>query len=111
MGGTNDDAEHDDCRCRSGRGKTANASLRVFISHRYGGDRSLYDDVIDLRSDASRLFKVQDLVPVGGAASGQGRSGGRLTKLELQAEVAARIYSADVVIAPSRRGDRGAQNG
>lgn len=73
--------------------------LRVFISHRYGGDRSLYDDVIAFLGREG--FKVQDL-SLSEEHKRAGPRGGRLTKLELQAEVAARIYSADIVIAPSR---------
>ncbi len=74
--------------------------LRVFISYRYGGDQALYDQVLkalEIRSG----FPVQDVsLPASQILAGP--RGGRLTKLKIQSEIAARIYTSDVLIAPSR---------
>lgn len=73
--------------------------LRIFISHRYGNDKALYDDV--LRAVESNGFSVQD-VSLSAEQVLAGPRGGALPKLQVQAEIAARIYTSDVVIAPSR---------
>jgi len=74
--------------------------LRIFISHRYGKDETLYDGVIRALSDN---FSVQD-ISLSANQYMAGPRGGELPKLEVQAEVAARIYTSDVLIAPSRVG-------
>lgn len=73
--------------------------LRVFISHRYGNDKALYDDV--LRAVESNGFSVQD-ISLSAEQVMAGPRGGQLPKLQVQSEIAARIYTSDVVIAPSR---------
>lgn len=73
--------------------------LRVFISHRYGDDRALYDGVIDALN--REVVSVQD-VSLTEDQRRQGPQGGRLPRLTIQAEIAARIYSSDVFIAPAR---------
>jgi len=73
--------------------------LRVFISHRYGDDRALYDGVIDALNRQG--FSVQDL-SLTEEQRREGPQGGRLPRLTIQAEIAARIYSSDVFIAPGR---------
>lgn len=73
--------------------------LRIFISHRYGDDQPLYDEVIRALNRSG--FSVQDI-----SLSAQqvlaGPRGGALPKLEVQSEIAARIYTSDIMIAPSR---------
>lgn len=73
--------------------------LRVFISHRYGSDKALYDEVL-LALERSG-FSVQD-VSLSVEQVLAGPRGGQLPKLQVQAEIAARIYTSDIVIAPSR---------
>jgi hypothetical protein len=73
--------------------------LRVFISHRWGDDEALYAGAIDALNRQG--FSVQDLSLTKNQRR-QGPRGGQLPKLEVQADIAARIYSSDVVIAPSR---------
>lgn len=73
--------------------------LRLFISHRYGNDKALYDDV--LRAVESNGFSVQD-ISLSAEQVLAGPRGGQLPKLQVQSEIAARIYTSDVVIAPSR---------
>lgn len=73
--------------------------LRVFISHRYGNDQALYDDV--LNALYRNGFAIQD-ISLSATQVLAGPRGGRLPTLEVQAEIAARIYTSDVVIAPSR---------
>lgn len=73
--------------------------LRIFISHRHDGDAALYDGVIDALT--RELFAVQDM-SLSAAQVMAGPRGGDLDHLEIQAEVAARIYTSDVLIAPSR---------
>ncbi len=75
--------------------------LRVFISHRYGKDQSLYDDVIS--AITRNGFSVQD-ISLSANHLMAGPRGGHLPTLDIQAEVAARIYTSDIVIAPSRPG-------
>ena len=76
-------------------------SLRVFISHRWGQDVALYSNVIDALNRSG--FSVQDL-SLAASKLMEGPRGGKLPKLEIQAVVAARIYTSDVIIAPSRPG-------
>lgn len=73
--------------------------LRLFISHRHGDDKALYDDV--LRAVESNGFSVQD-VSLSAEQVMRGPRGGELPHMQIQAEIAARIYTSDVVIAPSR---------
>lgn len=73
--------------------------LRIFISHRYGNDERLYNEVI--AALYRNGFAVQD-VSLSAAQVLAGPRGGQLPKLEVQAEIAARIYTADIMIAPSR---------
>jgi hypothetical protein len=75
--------------------------IRIFVSHRWDSDGALYNDVI--RTLHQQGFAVQDM-----SLSAQqvmtGPRGGDLPKLTIQAEVAARIYTSDILIAPSRPG-------
>lgn len=73
--------------------------LRIFISHRFGHDQELYDQVI--RALESNRFSVQDM-SLSAERAMSGPRGGDLPKLNIQAEIAARIYTSDAVIAPSR---------
>jgi len=73
--------------------------LRIFISHRFGKDQELYDQVI--RALESNRFSVQDM-SLSAERAMAGPRGGDLPKLNIQAEIAARIYTSDAVIAPSR---------
>lgn len=82
---------------RAGSGEER--QLRVFISHRYGDDRALYDGVIDALNREG--FSVQDMSLTEDRMK-KGPRGGQLPVLAIQAEIAARIYTSDVVIAPSR---------
>lgn len=76
--------------------------LRIFISHRYGRDKdeALYAGVIRA---LNYNFTVQD-ISLSASQYMAGPRGGALPKLEVQAEIAARIYTSDVLIAPSRVG-------
>lgn len=73
--------------------------LRIFISHRFGKDQDLYDQVIQALE--SNRFSVQDM-SLSAERAMSGPRGGDLPKLNIQAEIAARIYTSDAVIAPSR---------
>lgn len=73
--------------------------LRIFISHRYGNDQALYDDVV--RALNRNGFSVQD-ISLSASQILAGPRGGQLPTLDVQSEIAARIYTSDVVIAPSR---------
>jgi MTH538 TIR-like domain (DUF1863) len=73
--------------------------LRIFISHRFGKDQELYDQVISALE--SNRFSVQDM-SLSAERALAGPRGGDLPKLNIQAEIAARIYTSDAVIAPSR---------
>ena len=73
--------------------------IRVFISHRWGKDRDLYDNM--LRTLRSQGHGIQD-ISLSEDLKMQGPRGGDLPRMEIQAEVAARIYTADLLIAPSR---------
>lgn len=75
--------------------------LRIFISHRYEKDDDLYGAVIaDLNSQS---FHVQDM-SLSAKQVMSGPRGGELPTLKIQAEIAARIYTSDILIAPSRVG-------
>ncbi|MDZ4690118.1 TIR domain-containing protein [Terricaulis sp.] len=73
--------------------------LRIFVSHRYGKDQALYDEVI--RALESNGFSVQDM-SLSADQIMAGPRGGDLPKLKIQGEIAARIYTSDALIAPSR---------
>lgn len=73
--------------------------LRIFISHRFGRDKALYDEVI--RALEGNRFSVQDM-SLSAEQALSGPRGGDLPRLNIQAEIAARIYTSDVVVAPSR---------
>lgn len=75
--------------------------LRIFISYRYEKDDTLYNEVIAALN--SQGFAVQD-VSLSASQQMAGPRGGDLPKLEIQAEIAARIYTSDILIAPSRVG-------
>ncbi len=75
--------------------------LRIFISHRFGKDQALFDQVI--RALESNGFSVQDM-SLSAVQAMSGPRGGDLPKLTIQAEIAARIYTSDVLIAPSGAG-------
>ncbi|MGE0829382.1 MAG: TIR domain-containing protein [Hyphomonadaceae bacterium] len=75
--------------------------LRIFISHRYEQDEALYSEVIAALN--SQGFDVQD-VSLSAGQQMAGPRGGELPKLKIQAEIAARIYTSDILIAPSRVG-------
>lgn len=73
--------------------------LRIFISHRYGGDRALYGDVILALNRSG--FSVQD-ISLSAEQALLGPRGGKLPNLRIHSEIAARIYTSDILIAPSR---------
>lgn len=73
--------------------------LRVFISHRWGDDRALYTEVIQALNQQG--FSVQDMSLTEDKQK-KGPKGGKLPELTIQAEIAARIYTSDVFVAPSR---------
>lgn len=73
--------------------------LRIFVSHRHGDDAKLYDGVIDALTREG--FAVQD-ISLSATQVMAGPRGGDLDHLEIQAEVAARIHTSDILIAPSR---------
>lgn len=75
--------------------------LRIFISHRYDHDDTLYSEVIAALN--SQGFDVQD-VSLSAGQQMAGPRGGELPKLKIQADIAARIYTSDILIAPSRVG-------
>lgn len=75
--------------------------LRIFISHRFGRDEELYDKVV--RALESNGFSVQDM-SLSATRLVAGPRGGALPKINLQAEIAARIYTSDALIAPSGAG-------
>ncbi len=75
--------------------------LRLFISHRFGKDEKLYDDVV--KALDSNGHAVQDM-SLSASKLMAGPRGGDLPELSIQAEIAARIYTSDVLVAPSRVG-------
>jgi MTH538 TIR-like domain (DUF1863) len=72
---------------------------RIFISYRYDGDEALYDGV--LAALTSQGHAIQD-ISLNKEDLLTGPRGGDRPKMEVQAEVAARIFTADLLIAPSR---------
>lgn len=75
--------------------------LRIFISHRYENDDALYNEVISSLNREG--FAVQD-VSLSAGQQMAGPRGGELPRLKIQAGIAARIYTSDILIAPSRVG-------
>jgi hypothetical protein len=75
--------------------------LRIFISHRWDKDEELYGDV--KQKLWRQGFAVQDM-SLSAQQVMRGPRGGELPRLKIQAEVAARIYTSDILIAPSRPG-------
>ncbi|MBI1188105.1 MAG: hypothetical protein GC206_12395 [Alphaproteobacteria bacterium] len=74
--------------------------LRVFISYRYEGDQQLYEGVLSILAEKSG-FPVQD-ISLPASQILKGPRGGKLSRLKVQSEIAARIYTSDIFIAPSR---------
>jgi hypothetical protein len=76
--------------------------LRVFMSHRWDtDDAELYETVIKHLGEQG--YSVQDL----SLAQGQkvsGPRGGSVAEMEISREIAARIYSSDILLVPSRVG-------
>lgn len=73
----------------------------MFISHRFGKDEALYDEVVNALDRNGHA--VQD-VSLSASKLMAGPRGGELPELSVQAEIAARIYMSDVLVAPSRVG-------
>ncbi|MGE3251430.1 MAG: TIR domain-containing protein [Hyphomonadaceae bacterium] len=75
--------------------------IRIFMSHRWGQDRELYEQVLSkLRSQGHCI----DDVSLNESQQIAGPRGGDVPDLNVQAEVAARIFTADIVIVASRPG-------
>ncbi|HCK85254.1 MAG TPA: hypothetical protein DHW63_12275 [Hyphomonadaceae bacterium] len=75
--------------------------IRIFMSHRWGQDRELYEQVLgQLRSQGHHI----DDVSLNERQQIAGPRGGDVPDLKVQAEVAARIFTADIVIVASRPG-------
>ncbi|WP_228126711.1 TIR domain-containing protein [Candidatus Viadribacter manganicus] len=75
--------------------------IRIFMSHRWGQDRELYEQVLaKLRSQGHCI----DDVSLNERQQIAGPRGGDVPDLNVQAEVAARIFTADIVIVASRPG-------
>ncbi len=73
--------------------------IRIFMSHRWGPDRDLYEQVLSqLRSQG---HCIQD-VSLTEQQKLTGARGGDVPDLKIQAEVAARIFTSDIVIVASR---------
>lgn len=84
---------------KAGQPNTEDRKIRIFISHRFEADSSLYDQSIaQLRSQGHGIedlsLNVERLI--------QGPRGGQLPALEVKAQVAARIYTSDILLAPAR---------
>lgn len=75
--------------------------MRLFISHRFGKDQALYDEVVKALDRNGHT--VQDM-SLSASQLMSGPRGGDLPDLSIQAEIAARIYTSDVLVAPSRVG-------
>ncbi|MBU6372365.1 MAG: TIR domain-containing protein [Alphaproteobacteria bacterium] len=73
--------------------------LRLFISHRWDHDESLYGSVINALNRQG--FIVQDM-SLSKDQAVKGPRGGSVAQLKIQAEIAARIFTSDILIAPSR---------
>lgn len=80
---------------------TEERQLRLFISHRWGKDEDLYGSVIAALNQQG--FSVQDMSLSEDQAI-TGPRGGSVAHLKIQAEIAARIFTSDILIAPSRVG-------
>lgn len=80
--------------------------LRLFISHRYGADEALYTQVIAALEREG--FAVQDVSLTKDQVL-TGPRGGDVPISKIQADIAARIFTADVLIAPSRVGVTGSE--
>jgi hypothetical protein len=75
--------------------------IRIFMSHRWGQDRDLYGQVLgQLRSQGHSI----DDVSLSERQQIAGPRGGDVPDLNVQAEVAARIFTSDIVIVASRPG-------
>lgn len=75
--------------------------IRIFMSHRWGQDRELYEQVLKaLNSQGHRI----DDISLNEQQQMAGPRGGDVPDVKIQAEVAARIFTADIVIAASRPG-------
>lgn len=77
---------------------TEDRRLRIFVSHRYEYDEALYAKVISALEQEG--FSAQD-ISVKASEIMAGPRGGNLPKMEIQAQIAARIYTSDILIAPS----------
>jgi len=75
--------------------------IRIFMSHRWGQDRELYEQV--LRKLRSQGHCIDD-VSLNERQQIAGPRGGDVPDLNVQAEVAARIFTADIVIVASLPG-------
>lgn len=75
--------------------------MRLFIGHRFGKDEELYDDVVKALDKNGHA--VQDM-SLSASQLMAGPRGGDLPDLSIQAQIAARIYMSDVLVAPSRVG-------
>lgn len=81
--------------------KGSGRKLRVFMSHRWGDDEPLYSSVFDELKNMGFEFEDTSLSKKSGIT---GPRGGAVNDLKLSREIAALIYSSDVLVAPSRRG-------
>jgi hypothetical protein len=80
-----------------------NRRLRLFFSHRWDRDSELYEGAIRSLANNPLVGTVQDLsVPRDGRI--QGPRGGSVGEHVLLREIACRIYTSDLMIAPSRPG-------
>lgn len=75
--------------------------LRVFISHRWEQHKADYREVQKQLSE--KFGKVQDL-SITSDRQLKGPRGGNLEQLQLMSEMAARIFSSDIIISPSNVG-------
>jgi hypothetical protein len=75
--------------------------IRIFMSHRWGQDRELYEQVL---AKLRRQGHCIDDVSLNERQQIAGPRGGDVPDLNVQAEVAARIFTADIVIVASRPG-------
>jgi hypothetical protein len=82
-------------------GNDEERQLRIFISHRYGKDDGIYAGVVNALYRNG--FPAQD-ISLNASRMISGPRGGALPEMEIQAEIAARIYTSDVLIAPSISG-------
>ena len=74
--------------------------IRIFFSHRYGDDERLYEETLErLRLTG---YAVQDLSLTEDQKI-QGPRAGKVSELRISREISARIYSSDILIAPSSK--------